>query len=377
MNAKATIFKKSSGAKTSVSAIRSVSNKLSQARTNALTQDNATSSLEEDAKQEKIQNNANSLLSNELNKEDESFVARLTRDTQSLAFRRLAASVRRQATGGASGGSGGGGTGGGISLGNGIDWDKNGAIAADLHPDHNFLNKKNGWSKFEGGSSGLDQSTLDQIKSLGGKGSFSVINSTASSMVSWMNGGGNLLTQSMLSAIKSGKSLGQVFADGPENLSGFGMGRTQPKITGGKNLPTDFGTKDNPATTAIFIADVHHRKHGALFEKDFQNFKEMAIASGVDPSNIHKAETWNEFKTLMTSKATGGNGLMVGSAAHGFARGGQGKQDFNAESGFNVAGTTIHERDYEGLIALAGSKYKNTVTINCPCHSGGFDGEVG
>ena len=265
-----------------------------------------------------------------------------------------------------------------------IDWSKFGAEASSLSSQDFFGNNGNGGPKV-GGIATLNDSDLQLLEGGQGDGNFSVINSTVSSKVSWMtSNGGNYLTQYLRNRTNEGASIGEIFNSTHGKHVG---GRSQTLNVNGNKVDNNFGKEGNRASHAIFLADLRHGRHGSWFAKDFQNFRQMALANGVPADKIQVYDTWDAYKKAITAAAQEAKairaqnpnaelGLLTGTAAHGYSYGGRGVHDPNAISGFSVAGQDVKEHTIENLIGKADAFFNNTIMINCPCHSGGFDGKT-
>ncbi|MCE2928993.1 MAG: hypothetical protein LW817_05115 [Candidatus Caenarcaniphilales bacterium] len=267
-------------------------------------------------------------------------------------------------------------------------WKESGAVASGLGNDS--LRPGNRWERGEsgyiGGTADLSQQDLKLLEGGKGDGNFSVINSTVSSKVSWMTENGNYLSQELRNEVVSkGKSLGKVFNE----IHGRNVGGNSQTVNiNGNKLPDDFGTQCNKASHAVFLADLRHGQHGQMFRADFENFKAIALASGVPADKIKVVDNWNDYKAAITTAAKDADGirerdgekaqlgLLTGVAAHGYSYGGRGVHDPNAISGFSVRGQDVNEKKFEDLLGMADAHFNNTVSINCPCHSGGFDGKT-
>lgn len=277
-------------------------------------------------------------------------------------------------------------------------WSGSGAVAAgignDSLPDGQRWERGN--NGYIGGTADLSKEDLKLLEGGKGDGNFSVINSTVSSKVSWMTNQGNYLTQHLKDEVtkiqvdpdgkRTGKkSLGEVFNEVHGRDVG---GNSQTLNINGNKLDNSFGTSENPATHAVFLADLKHGQHGLMFEADYMNFRRIAIEAGVPPEKIKVVDNWADYKAEIAVavkdadaiRARDGEnaklGLLTGTAAHGYSYGGQGVHDPNATSGFSVRGQDIKEKQIEDLIGMADAHFNNTLMINCPCHSGGFDGKT-
>ena len=80
-----------------------------------------------------------------------------------------------------------------------------------------------------------------------------------------------------------GKSIGEVFNEIHGRHVG---GNSQTLNVNGNKIADDFGTEDNKASHAVFLADLRHGQHGHMFKADYENFKAVALASGVKEENI-------------------------------------------------------------------------------------------
>jgi hypothetical protein len=326
------------------------------------------------------------------------FAARLTQSNDKLAFSRIARFTQQGiGPGSFASGSSGGGL-GAVAL-SGGSWAGTGAVASGLGNDS--LPQGNRWERGDGGYIGgtaqLDPSDLKLLEGGKGDGNFSVINSTVSSKVSWMTNQGNYLTQHIKDEVtkiqrgtdgnRSGKkSLGQVFNEVHGKNVG---GNSQTLNINGNKLDNSFGTKDNPVTHAVFLADLKHGQHGGMFEADYMNFRRIAIEAGANPdTNIKVVDNWDDYKKEIAAMVADADkirandpdaklNLLTGTAAHGYCINGQGVHDpEGGESGFSVRGQDVREKQIEDLVGMADAHFDNTLMINCPCHSGGFDGKT-
>lgn len=315
------------------------------------------------------------------------FASRLTQASNKLAFSRIAKFTNQNAQAGA-GAVGSGSS--ALSLGSSSvlpsSWGGTGAVAAGIGNDSLSLGDR--WEQrdggYIGGTANLSKQDLDLLEGGKGDGNFSVINSTVSSKVSWMTNQGNYLTQHLRNEVESGKSIGEVF----NNVHGKNVGgNSQTLNINGNKIDDDFGKEGNKASHAVFLADLRHGRHGHMFKADFENFKAVALKSGVPADKIKVVDNWNDYKAEITAAAKDADtmkaadkdaqlGLLTGTAAHGYSFGGNGVQDENATSGFSVRGQDIKEDQIENLVGMADAHFDNTLMINCPCHSGGFDGKT-
>jgi hypothetical protein len=266
-------------------------------------------------------------------------------------------------------------------------WSGSGAVAAGNGNDSLPYGQRweRGNNGYIGGTADLSKEDLKLLEGGKGDGNFSVINSTVSSKVSWMTDNGNFLTQHLRSQVERGKSIGEVFNEVHGKNVG---GNSQTLNINGNKIDDDFGKEGNKASHAVFLADLQHGQHGHMFKSDFENFKAVALASGVAADKIKVVDNWADYKAEITAavkdadtiKERDGDkaqlGLLTGTAAHGYSFGGQGVHDPNATSGFSVRGQDIKEKQIEDLIGMADAHFNNTLMINCPCHSGGFDGKT-
>lgn len=200
-----------------------------------------------------------------------------------------------------------------------------------------------------------------------------------------MTNQGNFLTQHIRSQVDGGKSVGEVFNEVHGKNVG---GNSQTLNINGNKVDESFGKEGNKASHAVFLADLQHGQHGHMFKSDFENFKAVALASGVPADKIKVVDNWNDYKAEITAAAKDADsikerdgdkaqlGLLTGTAAHGYSYGGQGVHDPNATSGFSVRGQDVKEKQIEDLVGMADAHFNNTLMINCPCHSGGFDGKT-
>jgi hypothetical protein len=316
-------------------------------------------------------------------KDKTNFVSRLTQSENKLAFSQAMRLGTRGAPIGTASSSG------GLApiVSSSGSWGGSGAVAAGLGNDS--LPEGQRWNQgdsgYIGGTAKLDQSDLQLLEGGKGDGNFSVINSTVSSKVSWMTNNGNYLTQHLRSeVVNKGKSLGEVFNEAHGKNVG---GNSQTLNVNGNKIADDFGSEGNKASHAVFLADLRHGQHGHMFKSDFENFKAVALASGVPADKIKVVDNWNDYKAEITAAAKDADsmrsensdaqlGLLTGTAAHGYSYGGRGVHDPNAISGFSVRGQDVKEHQIEDLVGMADAHFDNTLMINCPCHSGGFDGKT-
>ncbi len=200
-----------------------------------------------------------------------------------------------------------------------------------------------------------------------------------------MTDNGNYLTQHLRSEVDAGKSIGEVFNSVHNKNVG---GNSQTLNINGNKIDDNFGKEGNKASHAVFLADLMHGQHGGMFKADFENFKAVALASGVPADKIKVVDNWADYKAEITAAAKDADtmkaadseaqlGLLTGTAAHGYCVNGRGVHDpENGESGFSVRGQDIKEKQIEDLVGMADAHFNNTLMINCPCHSGGFDGKT-